>query len=345
MLHFDGMAKDKDITDSPTIGDVAAAAGVSMMTVSRSIREPDKVSEATRAKVQNAIARTGYVVNSSASALKSRRTRVVAIIVPSIRNSLFSATIQGLARRLRERNYSLIVADSEYDRQEETRLLADLLSQRPCGLVLHEMVHTDEALSLIKRTGVPVVEVGDLADDPIDSVVSYSNRAATKAMTEYLIARGYQRIAFVSLPVSFSDRSAARQQGYKEALSDAGMILDPSLILEAESGYEAGTRAISRLMEIDLGVDAVFFAGDVHAFGALFECQRRGWRVPHDIAIAGFDDYELAQQVVPGITTLSIPRVAIGEHAADIIIDRSEGNLESHQAINLGFSVLPRGST
>ncbi len=325
--------------------DVAARAGVSAMTVSRALSDPQKVSPEIRRRVEEAVRAVGYVPNRLAGSLSSSRSRVIGLIVPSIRNTLFAGTIQGISDVLREADYHLMIADSRYDLEEEEALITAFLAQRVAGLVLHNTSHTEAARALIARAGVPVVENGTIPAEPLDMVVSYSNFAAARAMTLHLARLGYRRIALVTLPVAGNDRSADRRRGYAAALAELGQEADPRIMLELPPGLASGCEAVTRLVAMEPRVDAVFFAGDILAIGALLECQRRGWAVPGRIAIASFDDVDLLRQLNPPITSVSLPRVEIGRRSAEILLDRIRGRPAEKFVVDLGFEIIQRASS
>jgi LacI family gluconate utilization system Gnt-I transcriptional repressor len=324
--------------------DVADAAGVSMMTVSRALREPQKLSEETRKVVLDAVRRIGYVPNSIAANLASNRSSVVGQIVPSIQNSLYSDTAKGSSDVLRNAGLHLLLADSGYSLEEEEALIGALLAQRVCGLILHNTDHTPRALQMIERAGVPVIETGDMPRRPLDMAVSYSNAEASKAMTLHLAARGYSRIGFVSLDPKTNRRARERRRGYLAALKVLGIEKDPLLMSEVESGLAGGAQALSDVMTRAPDVQAIFFAGDVLAVGALFEAQRRGWSVPGRIAIAGFDDLDILQHTVPRLTCLRLPRLEIGRRSAEALLARLRGEAVAVR-LDLGFDVIQREST
>lgn len=325
--------------------DVANAAGVSLMTVSRALREPHKLSEETRKVVMEAVQKMGYVPNSIAANLASNRSNVVGQIVPSIQNSLFADTIKGTADVLRTADLHLLLADSGYSLQEEEALIGAFLAQRVCGLILHNTDHTPRALEMIQRAGVPVIETGDIPREPIDMVASYSNCEAAKAMTLHLAARGYQRIGFVSLDTKINRRARERQRGYLAGLKALGRKKDPQLVMEVGGGLTSGAHAMVDMMNRTPDVDAIFFAGDVLAIGALFEAQRRGWKVPGRIAIAGFDDLDILQHTVPKVTCLRLPRLQIGRRSAEALLERIRGMADEPLRVDLGFEVIQREST
>lgn len=325
--------------------DVARRASVSAMTVSRALRNPSTVSEETRRRIVRAIRDVGYVPNELAGGLRTfNRTKLVAAIVPSVRNSLFAATSQGMSDALRARGINLMLGDSHYSRDEEADLVTAFLAQRPCGIVLHDAVRSSRARKLLLQAGIPIVEVGDLTRRPLDMVVSYTNFGAAKAMTRHLIERGYRRIAFASLSTAITARAGARLRGYKSALRGAGLRVDSTRIIGVEGGFASGAAALVKLVRA--GADAIFFAGDVLAVGAALECQRRGWAVPGHVAIASFDDHEIAAQVSPALTALKIPRYDIGRRAAELILARHDGvKYRAPVIIDMGFEILARDST
>ncbi|MCC7484008.1 MAG: LacI family DNA-binding transcriptional regulator [Burkholderiales bacterium] len=324
--------------------DVAAAAGVSLMTVSRALREPERLSGETRKAVLDAVRRIGYVPNRIAANLASARSSVVGQIVPSIQNSLYVDTVKGTADVLRAAGMQLMLADSGYSLEEEEALIAAFVAQRVSGLILHNTEHTPRAVEMIRRSGVPVIETGDLARRPVDMSISYSNFNAARAMTLHLAARGYRSIGCVSLVTRVNRRARERQRGYLAALRILKRPPDPRLTMEVGPGMTAGARAMVDMVSRVPGVDAIFFAGDVLAVGALFEAQRRRWAVPGRIAIAGFDDLEILQHAVPRVTCLRLPRLEIGRRSAESLIDRLRGK-EERIRLDLGFEVIQREST
>lgn len=326
--------------------EVAQLAQVSAMTVSRALRFPDSVSDDALQRVSQAIAQLGYIPNQLAGSLKTfNRTKVMGVIVPNVRNAIFADSLKGLSDELRNHGFSIMLADGSYSGKLEEELIAAFLAQKPRAMVLHETEHTAPARILLQKSGIPIVEIGNLTRKPVDMVVSFSNYLAAKAMTEHLLGRGYRRIAFVSLPMTVT-RAAERLRGYKAALRAAGAHLDPQIIRQVPGGYASGAQVMASLLLARPRIDAVFFAGDVLAVGGLLECQRRGVAVPGQVAVAGFDDLEIASQTTPRLTTLHIPRYEIGQEAARLILARlhrktgAEGN-----SVDVGFSVVPRDST
>ncbi|HET7885949.1 MAG TPA: LacI family DNA-binding transcriptional regulator [Bradyrhizobium sp.] len=325
--------------------DVAARAGVSVMTVSRALSTPEKVSGDTLRRVQAAVDAVLYVPNGLAGNLSSRRSKAVGVIVPGINNSLYSGMIEAVSATLRAQGYHLMIADSGLSLENEEKAITSFLAQRVCGLILHNTQHTRKARNLISNIGVPTIEVGNLVERPIDLCVSYSNFDAAKAMTVHLGRLGYRRIAFVSLALANNDRARKRRDGFLAGLRELGISADSCLSMEAESGLHGGADAIKRIAKTAPSIEAVFFSADVMAVGALLECQRRGWGVPSKFAISSFDDVDLLRHVSPMITTLQIPRAEIGRKSAELLLARVQNRSTLPKVVDLGFDIIQREST
>lgn len=325
--------------------DVAARAGVSVMTVSRALSSPDKVSGKTLRRVQAAVDAVLYVPNGMAGNLSSRRSKAVGMIVPGINNSLYSSMIEAVSSTLRERGFHLMIADSGLNLDNEEKEITSFLAQRVCGLILHNTQHTRKAKTLIANIGVPTIEVGNLVEKPIDLCVSYSNFDAAKAMTIHLGRLGYRRIAFVSLALNNNHRARRRREGFLAGIHELGLSEDACLTVEAESGLQGGADAIKRIAKAAPSIEAVFFSADVMAVGALLECQRRGWAVPSRFAISSFDDVDLLRHVSPMITTLLIPRAEIGRKSAELLLARVDNHPTIPKIVDVGFDIIQREST
>ena len=326
--------------------DVAKRAGVSTMTVSRALSDADKVSEETRQRVFRAVQEIGYLPNHLASSLSSNRSTTIGLIVPSIDNSIYTQTVKGLSDVIRRSGFQLMIAECGYDPAEEEELITTFLAHRVSGLILHNTEHTEHARNLIRKSGVPVVENGNIPREPLDMAVSYSNRDAAHAMTLHLGRLGYKRIAFATLYSVHNDRSRDRLEGYLAALGQFDQKPDPRLIVETSRGLAAGAELVARIVQGVPEADALFCAGDVLAAGALFECQKRGWSVPGRIALASFDDVELLRHVSPSITTLRLPRYDIGERSAQMLISRIIDGADhlTGVVVDLKFEVIQRES-
>jgi LacI family gluconate utilization system Gnt-I transcriptional repressor len=327
------------------MADVAARAGVSAITVSRALRTPDKVSPEVRARIDAAVRSLGYVPNLAAGTLKSQRSRIVAAIVPTLANSIFAETVEGMTEILRQHGYQLLLGNAGYSPDIEEGLVAAFLGRQPDGLILTGVQHTRRLRAQLRAARVPVVETWELTDAPIDMIVGFSNFDAARHMTLALIERGYRNIAFAGVPAETEPRSGRRQAGYCDALAAHGRA--PIIVtVTQESGLtiRSGARTMARVLAENPEVDAVFFANDFLALGALMECARRGIAVPRKMAVAGFGDFEVAQEVIPALTTVRIPGRDIGRRAASLLVDRLR-RADGDGAVDTGFEIVLRDST
>jgi LacI family gluconate utilization system Gnt-I transcriptional repressor len=314
------------------------------MTVMRVLREPSKVRPATRARVEAVVRKTGYRPNLMARALASNRSGVIAAIVPLLTNSLIAEIMQGLNDGFADGEHHLLLGASGFSAAQEEELIRTFLSRRVEAIYLTGTSHTAAAARLLREAAIPVVEGGNLPRRPIDMVVGYSNVDAAAAATRHLIARGDGPIGTIGADPHDNDRARDRRRGFAAAMTAAGLRIDPALCVETSLDMVAGGRAMADLLDRRPDLRAVFCSADAIAAGALFECQRRGLAVPGRIAIAGFDDLDIAGQVVPALTTIRVPRYAIGREAARLIRDRLAGRPVKPKVVDLGFELVIRDS-
>lgn len=329
---------------APRLVDVARVARLSPITVSRALREPHKVSPQARARVAAAVQETGYVPDLVASSLTSRRTRLVGLVIPTITASIYASTVAGLTEVLRARRFEALIGDSGYALETEAKLVAAFIGRRADGMVLSNVEHLDDTRALLQRAHVPVVQTGNLTDDPIDMVVGFSNHLAARAMMEHLVARGHRTIGFIGAATHGNPQAADRRRGYDEIVAEHGLACATTMVAECPSEFDAGATALMRIVEKHPDVTAIFAASEVRAIGALLECQRRGWAVPQRIAVAGFNDAGLGAWLVPALTTVRVPRHEIGRRAAQMILDRLEGRSIPEPIVDLGYEIVVRGS-
>lgn len=302
------------------MADVARAAGLSPMTVSRAFRADAAVGEETRARVLRIAEEMGYVFDATASGLRSQRTGFVAVTAPSINNANFADTVNALSAELGRAGLQVLLGYDLYDPAEEERLIAQLLRRRPEAIVVTGGAHTPRSRRLLQAAGVPVVEIWDLPADPVGHVVGFSNAACMETMVDHLVARGARRIAFIGGDISDDTRGADRRRGFQRAMRRCG--LDPSRLLPIgapPASMATGAAAMAAAFDAGAALDAVIGVSDLAAFGALTECQRRGVRVPHDLMIAGFGAYEIAAVSVPTITTIDPHPSEIGRRTGALV--------------------------
>lgn len=329
-----------------TMGDVAREARVSKITVSRVLRSPEKVKPDTRERVQAAIRVLGYVPDEAAGALASGESRMVAAIVSTLEESVFASTIDGLGQYLREHGHQLLLGNAGYSSTSEAELISVLFGHRPDGIVLSSSEHTVDAVTLVKGTRVPVVEVWELPENPIDMAVGFSNVEAGQAMTRFLFDIGRRRIAYIGGGPTADLRSRLRFDGYAKAFRALGLGEPPVVPYDrtVSSASERGARAMRWILKNRPETDAVFCTSDAVALGAIHEARRRGRCVPKDMAITGLGDFEFAGDHGLGLTTVKVPGRKIGETAARMLIERKRGGDDGPKVIDLGFEIIRRAT-
>ncbi len=328
----------------PRLSDVALAAGVSTMTVVRVLRDPHKVAAATRERVAAVLRDTGYTPDLVARGLASRRSGLIGAVIPLLTNSLIAEIMQGLTDALSSSGLHLMLGASGFSAAEEEVLVRAFLSRRVDAIYLTGVIHTPETVRMLQRSGIPVVEGGNLTDAPIDMLVGYSNVAAARVMTRHLLRSGYAPVGYIGAHPQDNDRARDRRRGYEAALRASRRPVEAALCMETSLDIEAGARALGELVRRRPDVRAVFCSADAIAVGALYECQRQGFAIPGRIAIAGFDDIPIAAQVVPALTTLRVPRYDIGRQAGAMICDRLAGRPVRRRIVDTGFEMVARAS-
>ena len=302
--------------------ELARHAGVALITVSRVFHHPEKVSAKTRARVEKAAEEIGYVPNLVAGGLASTHSRIIGALVPYIRDGVFADIVQGISDVVGREGFQLLLGNTASSLEMEQTLALSLLGQRPAGLILHGGNHAPGTRKFLERAKVPVVETGNLVENPIDMVVGFSNYRAARGATAHLVDRGYRRIGFVGSNPEINDRSRERLRGYGDELAAAGLANTPTRHYTTTYSIEKGEEALGHILEAAPDTDAIFFSSDIWAVGALLECTRRGIDVPGDLALVGFDDQPLASRVIPALTTVRAPRYDMGHKAAELLIAR-----------------------
>jgi LacI family gluconate utilization system Gnt-I transcriptional repressor len=325
-----------------TLADVAKLAGVSAMTVSRVLNRPDTVSAETVAEVRKAIDKTGYVPNLLAGALASNKTNLIAVIVPTITGSIFSACIQSLTDALDEAGYQMLLGLSGYPAAREGRLLTAILSRRPDGLVLTGTSHSPRDRRRLKEARIPIVEIWDLSHRPVDMAVGFSHAAVGKAVAEFLLGKGYRRFAMVGAD---DERARLRWMTYSQVLQNNGIRPVVEVVTPAPTNLWMGRDGLSRLIADGFRDGAIFCSSDALAHGVLLEAQARGLSVPGDIAVMGFGDTDIAAYTVPALSTVRIDRFGIGRHAAECLLTRLGGGTVPGKTCDVGFAIIERDST
>lgn len=328
-----------------TLADVAAIADVSPITVSRALRDPDKVSPDAKARIATAINRLGYVPDPAARALASGRTDIVGVIIPSVSNNVFADVMRGIYDSLQDSPLGVQLGTTRYSPSTEEQLLRVFLSQRPAGLIVAGHDQSPGARALLQNANCPVVQIMEVGPPPVDFAIGLSHYQAARDGAQHLLDMGYRAPAF--LGAQMDPRSQRRLAGFRDCMLAAGIGGDDPVVTTPEpSSVSLGCRLFADLMARRPHTDAVLCNNDDLALGVLFEAQRRNIRVPDQMGICGFNDHEMMSAAEPPLTSVGTDRFEMGRAAIQQIRDRlaGQGHPRGH-AVDLGFRLIPRAST
>jgi LacI family transcriptional regulator, gluconate utilization system Gnt-I transcriptional repressor len=339
--------KNRRATGRVTLSDVATAAGVSPITVSRALRGERAVAPELVARVMQASQRLGYVPDPAARALASQRSNHVAILIPKLSNTLFVDLLDAAQQTLRSAGFQTLIGVTHYDSAQEELLLREQLAHRPAGLLITGLSYSASTRALIAQSQAPCVHLMDLPsseDAQSPYCVGFRQSDAGAAITQHLLDRGHRRIAFAG--AQLDQRVMQRLQGWRSTLQQA-QLYEPTLewLNPASSSMALGGVMFEQIVQQSPAIDAIFFCNDDLAQGALLAALRLGIAVPERVAIAGFNDLTGSDQMLPSLTTVRTPRAQIGRSAADMLLGLIRQGSYLPKQIDLGFEVVVREST
>jgi LacI family gluconate utilization system Gnt-I transcriptional repressor len=327
---------------------VAEHAGVSAMTVSRVINQPGKVADATRQRVEAALEALGYVPNLAANTLRRKRSGVIVAMVPTIDNSVFSDTIQGISDVLDMAEYQLLLGCTSYSPEKEEKLTRAFLGRRPDGVILTGSLHTDATRNLLTNAGIPVVEMWDIAEHHIDMAVGFDNFQAGYDIATYILGRGYKNVGYVAGTQdheAHENRAAKRSAGIYAAFEDASIPPPVRLNVDDPLDIDSCGKMVADFVASHKSMDALICANEIIGVGAIKELQNRGLAVPDDVSVAGIGDANIAGLIHPGLTTIRILGNRIGRRSAKAILERLKDEGVARHQEDIGFHLVVRGST
>ncbi len=304
-----------------TLRDVALEAGVSIKTVSRVVNGEPAVNAATAVRVAGVVERLGYRPNELARSLKGQRSRTIGLVISDISNPFMASCAQAIEGVAQEHGHALILCDSHADLRTEGDYVGLLTQRQVDGLLLVPAHGHNVHLNREHQAGLPVVTLDRPAEGVQADMVLVQNRAGAREATEHLIRHGHERIAFVGDVRNFYT-TRKRLEGYKEALKAANLKPAPSL---GAHSIELGEEAAKSVLDAPDRPTALFAANILTALGALRAIEHLGLRIPEDVALIGFDDFELAPVLRPRFTLVRQPAAELGRRAAEMLFDRLEG--------------------
>ncbi len=300
-----------------TIHDVAALAGVSSVTASRYFNAPDKVSQKLRERIDAVVADTGYMPSQVARRLASTQGGPVGAVMQNVGSPTFAHMVRGMSDTLEAQGLQLLLANSEYSVDTEARAIRAFVGWHPSGLVLTRGDHAPAIETLLQTLRIPVVEAWEILEDRPYHQVGFAQRDVGKMLAEHFLEQGVRRIRFALAGAAHDTRAERRAQGYAQAMAQAGLAPDIARVEETDD-YAAGIAHIARLIQESPAQrpQAIVFAHDHLAIGALLRAPAMGISIPQDCGVAGFGDVPLAGIVEPGLTTVRTRPYEIGEQAA-----------------------------
>jgi LacI family transcriptional regulator, gluconate utilization system Gnt-I transcriptional repressor len=326
--------------------DVASAAGVSVMTVSRALRKDGRVAADTREQILNVVERMGYVPDQIAASFSSQRSGFIAALVPSLNNAHFAETIRVLSETLEDEGLQILLGQTNYQSDREERLVSAMLSRRPEALVITADIHSAKTKRLLSGVEIPVVEIWDVQPGLPHHQVGFSNAEAARDMVRYLVARGYRRIVYIGETRDEGTRGARRREGFRAGIAEAGLN-PPRIHLQVAPpvSMTEGRRAFDTVRRLWPDADAIMCVSDPCAFGVMIEATSQGISVPENLAVVGFGDFEIGRCSIPSLTTVGIDVAQLALAAAGLLRNRGDGQPMEPRIITLPYNVIARGST
>ncbi len=327
-----------------TMKDVARLAGVSTSTVSHVINKNRFVSDAIADKVNAAVEQLNYAPSALARSLKLNQTRTIGMLLTASSNPFYAEVVRGVERSCYERGYSLILCNTDGDAERMNRSLETLLQKRVDGLLLMCTENHRPSKDAISRyPSLPIVMMDWSPFDGANDVIQDNALLGGEMATEYLIRQGYRKIACITGPL---DKTTAQERlnGYRQAMNNAGLVIPSGYEVSGDFEFEGGVPAMEKLLSLPEPPHAVFAGNDAMAVGAYQALYQRGLRVPDDVAVIGYDDIQLAQYMMPPLTTIHQPKDSLGELAVDALLHRLQDPQAEPQILVLTPELVVRQS-
>jgi DNA-binding LacI/PurR family transcriptional regulator len=324
-----------------SIKDIARQAEVSHSTVSRALGNSPLVSEGTKDRIQRLAQEMGYSPDAQARSLVLGRTLTIGVVVTYIADPFIAQVVQGIETTAHDHGYSVLLVSSQAEPEREIAAVEMLRSQRVDGVIVASSRVGALYRDHLERIGVPVILVNSMAEQGgrYTHSLGVDNRHGGRSATEHLIQKGHRRISYVARPADLGSNSQ-RLAGYEDALNEAGIPVDPSLVVETHGHFSGGRQALPQLLSIVEPATAAFCYNDMTAIGLISAAREAGLELPQDLAVVGFDDIPFASYVYPALTTIAQPTSEMGRRATEMLL----GTLvEPREANDLVTDVVVRG--
>ncbi len=313
--------KEKPVKkQSSNLSQIAEAAGVSKMTVSRVLRDADGFSEATRQKVMREVEKSGYLPNRLAAAFgPGSASTLVGVCVPRLSSHFFGQVLESVDRTFQKLGLQTMIGSHNMMAQDEEKWLKSILAWRPAGVLLSSKQHSNGTLKLLRDAGIPVVEFWNLNTSPLDMSVGFNEFDSGFEMGRRSIERGYRRAALLGAAHDWDSGGIERFKGFTTSFTDGGGVIVQEEKLNDTPGFYAGYYGTENTLNQNHKIDMIYFQDDTLAIGGLSWCQRKNIRVPEDIGIAGWGGHEAASILSAQLTTTAVPMREIGRISSEML--------------------------
>jgi len=338
-------------SDRVKIEDVAREAGVSIMSVSRAMRGVEGVSAKKRQEILDIARRLRYSPSSVAGSLAAADSKLIGVSVPTLDDAVFGEIFAAMRASFLKAGYQTVFDTSYYEESHEEIWVERMIAWRPAGIVLSGTQHSKRTARMLRRSGIPTLEIWAHSQDPIDICVGIDHADAGYQMALKLIELGYRRPAYVGAKENYDKRAQHRFEGFRRAFKEEGSQFGCSVRMDGLLSFEGGRAGTAKLLKsARTAFDVVYFLNDHMAFGGMMEMEARGIDVPGDIGIVGFNGLRINNVLNKQITTSITPRTEMGELGARTLLARINGLAPIPSAalpvkIRLGDTTSVRGQT
>ncbi len=303
------------------LSEIAEAAGVSKMTVSRVLRDKDGFSEATRQKVMLEVERLGYLPNRIAAAFgQTQASTLIGVCVPRLSNHFFGLALESIDRTIQSLGFLPVIGSHNQVLQDEEAWLKSILSWRPAGVMLSTKHHSNTTLQLLRDAGIPIVEFWELSTSPLDMSVGFNQFDSGFQMGRHASIKGYSRAGILGASHVVEARRPEHIEGFIKGFTDGGgTIVHHDVLNDAESFY-AGFYGTETMLNRSESIDMIYYQDDTMALGGLSWCQGKSIRIPDDVGLAGWGGHEATSILRMELTTTSIPTHLIGKLSAEALV-------------------------
>ena len=305
-----------------TIKEIAKIAGVSTATVSKILNKKDKsISEPTRQRVLDIVKEHNYIPNTIARSLVTRQTKTIGLVIPDIANPFFPELARGAEDKANESGYNIIFCNTDDNVDKEEKYINMLIEKMIDGIIFTQSAKRTKGFEKLKIGSTPIVLIDrDMELEGVVGKVLVDNFTGAYDGVNYLLSRGYRKIAFITGALT-TNTSKRRLNGYKKALEDFNIPYDESYVLAGEYKSQWGFRAINHLFDSKIDFDAVFCGNDLIAISVIKALKDAGKSIPDDVAVLGFDDIYMAKFIEPELSTIRQPNYEMGYKAVEILVD------------------------